>query len=83
MVFLPPCTNAGIALVMYNDTRALSSLLIRATSFLNSVIVMSLYIFDCILKVDGVACLIDTCWVKNPDHAFALQFYIVHEFHPT
>jgi hypothetical protein len=51
MVFLHPFTNACIALAMYNDTRALASMLILATSLLNSFIVMSLYISDSFHKV--------------------------------
>jgi hypothetical protein len=48
---VPPFINACIALAMYNDTRALTFLLISATSLLNSFIIMSLYISDSFLKL--------------------------------
>jgi hypothetical protein len=51
MIFLPPFTNTCIALAMYNDTRALASLIFLVTSLLNSLIVMSLYISDSFLKL--------------------------------
>jgi hypothetical protein len=51
MVFLPPSTNAWVALVMYNATHDHASFLIQLTSLLNAVIVMSLYISDSFFKM--------------------------------
>jgi hypothetical protein len=36
-----------------------------------------------LVQGDGVACLIDTCRVKDPDHALIPQFLTVHGLHPT
>jgi hypothetical protein len=81
MILLPSFINAWIALAMCNDTLALS-LLLRSTTYLSSCFfVMPLYISKSFLKL--MACLIDTCWIKDPDHALLPQFLIVHELHPT
>jgi hypothetical protein len=36
-----------------------------------------------LVQGDGVACLIDTCRVKDPDRALIPQFLTVHGLHPT
>jgi hypothetical protein len=36
-----------------------------------------------LIQGDGVACLIDTCQVKDPDHALISQFVTIHGLHPT
>jgi hypothetical protein len=36
-----------------------------------------------LVQGDSVACLIDTCLVKDPDCALIPQFLIIHGLHPT
>jgi hypothetical protein len=36
-----------------------------------------------LVQSDGVACLIDTCRVKDPDRALNSQFVTIHGLHPT
>jgi hypothetical protein len=80
---LPPFTNAFIALSMYNATFNLSIIIL----FLNLLIEVVMTHVPVHLKIlvqdDGLACLIDTCWVKDPDPALIPQFLTVHGLHPT
>jgi hypothetical protein len=81
MVFLPSFTNACIALAMYNGTLTLALLLRPTTSLWNYChVIVHLWILP---QVDSVACLMDTCQVKDPDRALVPQFHTVHELHPT
>jgi hypothetical protein len=36
-----------------------------------------------LVQCDGVACLIDTCRVKDPDHALISKFVTIHGLHHT
>jgi hypothetical protein len=36
-----------------------------------------------LVQGDGVACLIDTCQIKDPDHALISQFITIHGLHST
>jgi hypothetical protein len=36
-----------------------------------------------LIQGDGVACLINTCRVKNPDRALISQFITIHGLHAT
>jgi hypothetical protein len=36
-----------------------------------------------LVQGDGVTCLIDTYWVKDPNRALISQFVTIHGLHPT
>jgi hypothetical protein len=67
--------NSCISLAMYNATFDLAVPVIFLTC-----IPVHLRI---LVQGDGVASLIDTCRVKDPDRALIPQFLTVHDLYPT
>jgi hypothetical protein len=74
MRVLPSFTKACIALAMYTATFDLT------VQVLLTHVPIHLRI---LVQGDGVACLIDMCWVKDPDRALISQFVTIHGLHPT
>jgi hypothetical protein len=76
MTVLPSFTKACIALAMYT---AIFDFAVLICSLLTHVPIH----LRILVQGDGVACLIDMCRVKDPDHSLISQFLIIHVLHPT
>jgi hypothetical protein len=80
---LPSFTNTCIALAMYNTTFNLAVPVNSLTCLFKVTLTHVLVHLRILVQGDGVACLIDTCWVKDPNCVLIPQFLTVHGLHPT
>jgi hypothetical protein len=80
---LPSFTKACIALAIYNATFDLAVPVCSLTCLFEVLLTHVPIHLRILVQDNGVACLTDTCRVKDPDRALISQFIIIHGLHPT